>query len=376
MTKNTVTARHLIALERRRQVGKGFDAAHDDHHKNSELRYAAAAHLLPNCQFTRDYWPFAPGTPPPAHQGNLNDDELSNLVKAAAMIEAEIERRLRITREGKAEDPATLRGRYTFEVHNEEGAPIAFLQKSPNEPLCIFGEVNEMFDALTDLVSRHVNCTDPDKLAEAAYTAYRNEVPFGTEFVTWQQLTGMGDKKRVVEAWRHAARAAVLLEVQSFPIPTQAERPPAIEWVENRHVHGLTGSLEGDEGTTLFIIKYEDDLPKGHGRLFSAFLNDNEEGMTGPILSLQERALGTMIGWLNRNHPIARQAASFHSGPDFKQEFRKSHSLLRVARQIAAREGRDTNWEAWRETLQATLTRQEGMAEPLGHSEPKAASSQ
>lgn len=70
-----------IVAERWRQIGKGYDADHDDKHVNHELANAAAAlaiEWLGNWPWSLHSWP--------------GDDRRSHLVKAAAMLIAEIER--------------------------------------------------------------------------------------------------------------------------------------------------------------------------------------------------------------------------------------------------------------------------------------------
>jgi hypothetical protein len=71
-----------VAAERKRQVeGEGWDARHDSQHVNGELALAASCYATGN----HDWWPWdwkwwKPG------------DRRRNLVKAAALIVAEIER--------------------------------------------------------------------------------------------------------------------------------------------------------------------------------------------------------------------------------------------------------------------------------------------
>lgn len=93
----------LIAAERKRQVEKeGWTAEHDDKHVGEELALAAAAYAIP--EKDRDYeigdhlndrpypWPTEWWTwwkPCP-------DNRIRELVKAGALIAAEIDRRLRL----------------------------------------------------------------------------------------------------------------------------------------------------------------------------------------------------------------------------------------------------------------------------------------
>ncbi len=74
----------LIAAERRRQVEvEGWTPEHDAEHVNGELAVAAS------CYATGDYamWPWAPEWLKPK-------DRLSDLVRAGALIAAEIDRLL------------------------------------------------------------------------------------------------------------------------------------------------------------------------------------------------------------------------------------------------------------------------------------------
>lgn len=96
----------MIAAERTRQVEKeGYTAAHDDVYKKSELIRAALCYLLIEA-FSDVYkrkrpdettwwpWPWAQEHWKPA------DSHLGNLVKAGALIAAEIDRRARDNRFG------------------------------------------------------------------------------------------------------------------------------------------------------------------------------------------------------------------------------------------------------------------------------------
>lgn len=76
-----------VLAERQRQIGAGYDAAHDDEHVDGEIARAAAAYALhdsasdapPRC------WPFG------SHEFRAGARR-ANLVKAAAMLLAEVER--------------------------------------------------------------------------------------------------------------------------------------------------------------------------------------------------------------------------------------------------------------------------------------------
>ena len=49
-----------------------------------------------------------------------------------------------------------------------------------------------------------------------------------------------------------------------------------------------------------------------------------------------------------------------------KDEVKESNDLLRSAWMIASRDGKDTNWEAWRKWLDIALARQHAMMYPKG----------
>lgn len=92
----------LIASERQRQIEKeGWSAAHDDGHSNQEMILAAIAYAsvdLARKGFLRDrlglsVWPWETSWWKP------NRDHIRNLVKAGALIAAEIDR-LERQREG------------------------------------------------------------------------------------------------------------------------------------------------------------------------------------------------------------------------------------------------------------------------------------
>lgn len=75
-----------VLTERKRQVIlKGWDAEHDDQHTRGEMAWAANAYFLHD---TVDSWAIGVSAPWPIEFGEQRD----NLVKAAALIIAEIER--------------------------------------------------------------------------------------------------------------------------------------------------------------------------------------------------------------------------------------------------------------------------------------------
>lgn len=71
-----------IVGERIRQIEKGFTAQHDDQHKDGELARAAACYAMR--EISGYHWPFEDRWKP--------EGQRENLIKAAAMIMAEIER--------------------------------------------------------------------------------------------------------------------------------------------------------------------------------------------------------------------------------------------------------------------------------------------
>jgi len=72
-----------ISGERKRQIEReGWSAEHDDEHKNGELRDAAACYLT----LATDRWPWSLADWKPS------DAPIRNLVKAGALIAAEIDR--------------------------------------------------------------------------------------------------------------------------------------------------------------------------------------------------------------------------------------------------------------------------------------------
>lgn len=89
------TGIELIATERKRQISKeGWTASHDDTHEYGELAIAATCYaingqgsesLLPPCDWPweKKWWKPSP-------------DQIRNLVKAGALIAAEIDRLQRI----------------------------------------------------------------------------------------------------------------------------------------------------------------------------------------------------------------------------------------------------------------------------------------
>lgn len=75
----------MIAAERQRQIEvEGWTHEHDDEHRHGELVSAAVCYAKPALADT--YWPWDPFWWKPS------DDPIRNLVKAGALIAAEIDR--------------------------------------------------------------------------------------------------------------------------------------------------------------------------------------------------------------------------------------------------------------------------------------------
>lgn len=94
MNESRKTGVELIAMERDRQVtGEGWTPQHDDQHAHGELAMAAAVYALPRvlrapypAPGIPDLWPFVDGWKP------TSNDRVRELVKAGALIAAEIDR--------------------------------------------------------------------------------------------------------------------------------------------------------------------------------------------------------------------------------------------------------------------------------------------
>jgi len=111
----------LIAFERQRQINQErFDAEHDDEHGNGELAKAAVCYALKaatgcfGSDFTPIAWPWEPSWWKPSGH------PIRNLVKAGALIAAEIDRLQRCALQDKAK----------LEAHQRVVA-IAELKKQP-----------------------------------------------------------------------------------------------------------------------------------------------------------------------------------------------------------------------------------------------------
>ena len=79
MPKNALNVLNEIASNRRRQIAKGFDAAHDDKHEDRSL-LSAAMHCLSNRYLS------------PWQDWRRSGDYRTDLIDAASFIIAEIER--------------------------------------------------------------------------------------------------------------------------------------------------------------------------------------------------------------------------------------------------------------------------------------------
>lgn len=93
-----MTALEMIAEKHRtNREHKGYTEHHDDQHVAGELADGAIAFIMQDLEGTsknaKDWWPFEEETFEPS------DDPIRNLVKAGALIVAEIERRQRLTKD-------------------------------------------------------------------------------------------------------------------------------------------------------------------------------------------------------------------------------------------------------------------------------------
>lgn len=162
-----LTGVHLIAAERARQVkDEGWDESHDSEHENGEMALAAACYAIVDSEaiaqhgFLDDLW----GMLWPPTSWSIRwwkpKDPLRNLVRAGALIAAEIDRRLRagekmVPRRGEVEDlildllrakDGTLREKGHFCTNLLEVDGHSGLVE------CCECDACEAFDALTALV--------------------------------------------------------------------------------------------------------------------------------------------------------------------------------------------------------------------------------
>lgn len=86
-----MNAIELIAVERQRQIDvEGWTPEHDDEHTDGAIAHAAAAYAMSSL----DLWPWE------ARWWKPSADRVRDLVKAGALIAAEIERIRRVGKEG------------------------------------------------------------------------------------------------------------------------------------------------------------------------------------------------------------------------------------------------------------------------------------
>lgn len=111
-----LTGVHLIATERARQIkDEGWDESHDSEHENGEMALAAACYAIVDSEaiaqhgFLDDLWGMLWPTTSWSIRWWKPKDPIRNLVRAGALIAAEIDRRLRVgekivPRRGEVED--------------------------------------------------------------------------------------------------------------------------------------------------------------------------------------------------------------------------------------------------------------------------------
>ena len=87
------TGAELITSERKRQIEEeGWTASHDDLHRAGDLASAAICYIMhPNTRYHNELWPFSLSWWKP-------NKRKRNLVKAGALIAAEIDKLLRSER--------------------------------------------------------------------------------------------------------------------------------------------------------------------------------------------------------------------------------------------------------------------------------------
>ena len=88
------TGAELISNERKRQIDEeGWTATHDDLHREGDLSKAAICYIMyPNVRCHEELWPFSLSWWKPS-------DRKRNLVRAGALIAAEIDRLIRSEKE-------------------------------------------------------------------------------------------------------------------------------------------------------------------------------------------------------------------------------------------------------------------------------------
>ena len=93
---DTLSGVELICMERERQIKeKGYTDEHDDEETDDRLAYAAVCYAIPNFPskqiYVEDFYPWADYTYKPTP-----DNRIKELVKAGALIAAEIDRLQRL----------------------------------------------------------------------------------------------------------------------------------------------------------------------------------------------------------------------------------------------------------------------------------------
>lgn len=87
------TGVELIGLERYRQITQeGYDASHDDEHIDGELRDAAVCYCMTCDDYPSEMEPNQSIWPWDSIHWKPSEDPIRNLVKAGALIAAEIDR--------------------------------------------------------------------------------------------------------------------------------------------------------------------------------------------------------------------------------------------------------------------------------------------
>jgi hypothetical protein len=80
-----------ISTERNRQILLGYTEEHDDEHTNGSIADAAAAYATRNRYVAADLWPYD------VYPSFGEENRRASLIKAAALIVAEVERMDRAT---------------------------------------------------------------------------------------------------------------------------------------------------------------------------------------------------------------------------------------------------------------------------------------
>lgn len=167
---SSLTGVHLIAAERARQVkDEGWDRHHDGEHAHGEMALAAACYAIVDAEavkfkgFLDDLWGMLWPTTEWSIKWWKPKDPLRNLIRAGALIAAEIDRRLDAGEKleprrgdiedlildlvGKREKDYFCTSPTPEDLKNEDGASCGTLPTA-----CGKCDACEAFDALTDLV--------------------------------------------------------------------------------------------------------------------------------------------------------------------------------------------------------------------------------